>query len=269
MSPPSGPWRLITEDVQPGPMQMALDEVAAETAANGGEWTLRVYTWDPSTLSLGYHQDPATIDWEYCAQHDIDVVRRPTGGGAIYHDRSGDISYSIVAPADELPGDLMETYTLLCKPLFEALDRLGVDARFAAEPAPPIHEPACYLRGINPAHDVVAGEGRKLSGNAQYRRKTSVIQHGSITYERAVGKHLATFTADLDPDTFRNRVTSVREQVGVDRAELVETLETAFKEWAEADLEDWSRTELERAQEIATRKYESGAWTRRHEDPMD
>ena len=55
-------WRLIREEAWDGPMNMALDEVAAETAAAGGLRTLRVYQWEPSTLSLGYHQDPATID---------------------------------------------------------------------------------------------------------------------------------------------------------------------------------------------------------------
>ena len=47
-------WRLVREEKRSGPMNMALDEVAAETAARGGPRTLRVYQWDPATLSLGY-----------------------------------------------------------------------------------------------------------------------------------------------------------------------------------------------------------------------
>jgi lipoate-protein ligase A len=265
--PEGGEWRLIREDVRPGPMQMALDEVAAETAAAGGPRTLRVYTWEPSTLSLGYHQDPATIDWDFCEREGIAVTRRPTGGGAIYHDRTGDVSYSVVAPAAELPGDLLATYELLCRPLFDALGRLDVDARFADDPRPAIHEPACYLRAINPAHDVVAGDGRKLSGNAQYRQRDSVIQHGSLSVERNVDAHLGVFTADLDPGVFRERVAAVRELVDADRDRTVAALEAAFREWADAASGDWREAELERARELADRKFGSAEWTRQRVDP--
>ena len=135
-------WRLIREDTRTGPMNMALDEIAAETAAAGGPRTLRVYRWDPATLSLGYHQDPSTVDWEFCDREGISVTRRPTGGGAIYHDTRGDISYSIVAPADELPGDLMATYEMLCEPLFDGFERLDIPVRFATEKRPSLFDPA-------------------------------------------------------------------------------------------------------------------------------
>jgi lipoate-protein ligase A len=107
-------WRLIRERARPGPLNMALDEVATETAADEAVRTAKVYSLGPSTLSLGYHQDPDTIDWDFYKREGVTVTRRPTGGGAIYHDAIGDIPYSIVAPADELPSDLMDTYELLC-----------------------------------------------------------------------------------------------------------------------------------------------------------
>jgi len=260
-------WRLIREEPWRGPMNMALDEIAAETAAAGGPRTLRVYQWDPSTLSLGYHQDPETIDWDYCDREEITVTRRPTGGGAIYHDVSGDISYSIVAPATELPGDLMDSYAMLCEPLFDAFERVGVDAAYADQKRPAIHQPACYLRELHPAHDVVAGDGRKISGNAQYRQRDSVIQHGSVTYAREIDRHLGTFSDPPETDAFRERVTSVRDRVGVDREETVEALETALGEWADAEEGAWTDGELERARERAQRKYASDTWTRERTDP--
>jgi len=259
-------WRLIREEAWRGPMNMALDEIAAETAADGGPRTLRVYRWDPGTLSLGYHQDPDTIDWAYCEREGITVTRRPTGGGAIYHDDFGDVSYSIVAPAAELPGDLMDSYALLCEPLFDAFERLGVDAAYADEERPAIHKPACYLRELHPAHDVLAG-GRKISGNAQYRQRDSVIQHGSVTYARAVKRHLSTFADPPGAGAFRERVTSVREEAGVDREEAVGTLEAALREWADAREGDWTGDELDRARERAGRKYGSDEWTRDRHDP--
>ena len=256
-------WRLVREEARDGPMQMALDEIAAETAADGGPRTVRVYRWDPSTLSLGYHQDPETVDWDYCEREGITVTRRPTGGGAIYHDDYGDISYSIVAPADELPGDLMDTYELLCRPLFDALEGIGVDAGFAEAERPAIHEPACYLRALHPAHDVVAGDGRKLSGNAQYRRRDSVIQHGSVTFASDPGRHLAPFATDeVTPAAFRERVTAVDEYAAVDRETAVTALEDALAAWADADEGEWTDAELARARERAREKYGNDSWTR-------
>ena len=259
-------WRLIREEARPGPLQMALDEIAAETAANGGPRTVRVYRWQPSTLSLGYHQDPETVDWEFCDRQGITVTRRPTGGGAIYHDDHGDISYSIAAPAAELPGDLMDSYEQLCQPLLSALEGIGVDAGFASESQPAIHPPACYLRELHPAHDVVV-DGRKISGNAQYRRKDSVVQHGSLTYERVTDRHLGCFTADLERGAYEGRVTSVRQVADVDRENVVEAVESALADWANAYEGSWTDAELDRARDRAETKFATDAWTRHREDP--
>ncbi|MFC7156225.1 biotin/lipoate A/B protein ligase family protein [Halomarina halobia] len=261
-------WRLIREESLPGPMCMALDAVAAETAAAGGPRTVRVYQWDPSTLSLGYHQDPADVDWSFCEREGITVTRRPTGGGAIYHDREGDVSYSIVAPAAELPGDLMETYELLCRPLLDACAAMGVPADFVEVGHPELYQPACYLRELHPAHDVVYA-GRKLSGNAQYRRRDSVIQHGSLTYSVRAERTLGCFTgADVTPEEYRERVTGIDEHSDISREEAVATLEASLREWADAEAGTWTDAELERAEEIAAEKFDSDAWNRERVDPL-
>jgi lipoate-protein ligase A len=267
-------WRLICEESWDGPTNMALDEIAAETAAAGGPRTLRMYRWEPSTLSLGYHQDPATVDWAFCEREGITVTRRPTGGGGIYHDAYGDISYSIVAPAGELPGDLMDCYELLCEPVLDAFARIGVEADFIDEERPVIYEPACYLREMHPAHDVVAGgsaggRARKISGNAQYRRKDAVIQHGSLLYDLPADRHLGTFAdPGVTPEQFRERVTTIREQAGIDREEAVRTLEATLGEWADADEGGWTDAELVAAEERADGKFRSEAWNRERTDPL-
>jgi lipoate-protein ligase A len=256
-------WRIVAEETRPGPMQMALDEVAAETAAAGGPRTVRVYRWRPTTLSLGYGQDPDTVDWDACERRGVDVTRRQTGGGGILHHTRGDISYSIAAPRSELPGDLMDAYHLLCAPVLDALRAMGVDADFAEASRPGLWEPACYLRPLHPAHDVVAN-GRKVSGNAQYRRDDAVVQHGSLTYEVAVDAHLAVFADHgVTPDAFRERVTGIREESGIDRAEAVETLESTLSTWADATPGQWTDEELSRARERAQEKYASDEWVRR------
>ncbi len=259
-------WRLIREDVRRGPMQMALDEVAAETAADGGPRTVRVYRWRPSTLSLGYGQDPDTVDWAYCDREGIEVTRRQTGGGGIYHDGHADVSYSVVAPRSELPGDLLDAYHLLCEPVLDALRRLGVDADYASESAPAVWSPACYLRALHPAHDVVAA-GRKLSGNAQYRRRESVVQHGSLTYSVRAAAHLDVFSDHgVAPEEFRERVVGVDELVDASRYETVETVEDSLAAWADADEGEWTDAELDRAREKVDEKYAADEWVRRRPD---
>ena len=259
-------WRLIREEARPGPVNMALDEVAAETAADGGPRTVRVYRWEPSCLSLGYNQDPDTVDWDGCADAGVDVTRRQTGGGGIYHDYDGDISYSITAPAAELPGALLDAYHLLCEPVLDAFRRLGVDADYASEEREAVYHPACYLRGLHPAHDVLSsgGDGRKLSGNAQYRREDAVIQHGSVTYDAKAAEHLACF---LDPgvseSAFGDRVAGIAELTDATRGEAVAAFEDALSGWADAGAGEWTDAELARAEEIADGKYRSDGWVRR------
>jgi lipoate-protein ligase A len=255
-------WRLIPEEARDGPMQMALEEVAAETAANGGPRTVRAYQWSPSTLSMGYRQDADSVDWDFAEREGISVTRRQTGGGGIYHDDFADISYSIVAPADELPGDLMDCYEVLCEPILSAFHAMGVDADFVPEKHPAIHEPACYLRALHPAHDI-AVDGRKISGNAQYRTRDAVIQHGSLSYALAPDAHLGVFAdPGIDAERFRERVTSIHEEAGISRDDAVAALEDALTEWCDARVGEWTDDEVEAARELAEEKYATDDWTR-------
>ncbi len=276
-------WRLLREQRRPGPLQMALDEVAAETAAAGGPATIRTYRWDPSCLTLGYGQDPGTVDWAFCERSGIDVTRRQTGGGGIYHDGDGDVAYSIVVPAADVPGKLLDCYHLLCEPILDAFARLGIDADYVNEAVPGLYHPACYLRELHPAHDVVA-DGRKIAGNAQYRKRDAVVQHGSLTYSVDAERHLGTFAdPPVDPERFHERVVGMDELVDADRATVVRTVEEALAEWAlgggvkgrgaersddegpvsPASIEgSWTDAELERARELAETKYGADEWVR-------
>ena len=262
-------WRSIPEQRQSGAMAMALDEIAAETAVREGQRTVRVYTWEPSTLSLGYGQAPESVDWEFCDREGIDVTRRQTGGGGIYHDTHGDISYSIVLPADEVPGDLMETYELLCEPIFDAFERMGVSAAFADDEHPEIHRPACYLRAIDPAHDILV-DGQKISGNAQYRQRDAVIQHGSLSFGLDPEPHLGVFSnPETATEEFEERVTAISEHAEISRDTAVGYLEDTLREWADAEDGEWSAAELEDAESLVERKYDAEAWVQDRIDPED
>lgn len=272
MTAPEGGWRLICEERRPGPMQMALDEVAAETASEGGPATVRTYRWEPTCLTLGYGQDPETVDWAACERAGVDVTRRRTGGGGIRHDSDGDIAYSIAVPAEDVPGKLLDAYHLLCEPILGAFARLGIDADYVDEAVPELYHPACYLRELHPAHDVVAA-GRKIAGNAQYRTRDAVVQHGSLSYSVDADAHLDAFAdPPVEPETFRERVVGIDELADVDRADAVEAVEESLVAWVEAGIESsggslnrgasWTDAELDRARDLVETKYRADDWVR-------
>ncbi len=263
------PVRHLPTAERPGAENMALDAVAAERAAEGLA-SVRVYGWEPSTLSLGYAQDPETVDWSFCSEQGIHVTRRPTGGGGIYHDRHGDIAYSIVAPRDALPGDLMECYRLLCAPVISALEDMGVDVHFSDVEREARYEPSCYLRALHPSHDLVvddAGGVSKISGNAQYRRKSAVVQHGSLIFHNEPERHVNCFDAgDLSARVFSERVTAIDEHADLDRAEAVAVLERRLRSWAHGRDGEWTDPELDWMDELVEQKFGARSWIE-HREP--
>ncbi|MFB6218202.1 MAG: biotin/lipoate A/B protein ligase family protein, partial [Halobacteriaceae archaeon] len=173
----------------------------------------------------------------------------------------------IVLPAEHVSGDLLESYHTLCEPVLEAFDRMDIGASFSEEPRDGIYEPACYLRPIHPAHDIIVG-GAKISGNAQYRQRDVVIQHGSITYESDPSRHLACFDDHgIDTATFTERVTDVRSHSSLTRADTVAAIEGALAEWVDATEGEWLGSELRDARELAELKYRSVSWNRDGDDP--
>ncbi len=255
-------WRLISEQRLGGAAAMAFDEIAAETVASGGPATVRLYRWSPSTLTLGYGTEPDEIDWAFCDSEGIDVTRRPTGGGGIYHDHVGDVAYSIVAPAEPFPSDVTDCYRQLCEPVLSAFERIGVDVDFADAPRAAIHSPACYLRAMDPRHDLTGPDGRKIAGNAQYRTREAIVQHGSLTFSVDADRHLGCFADPPDAETFRERVGGVDEYADVERADFVAALEAELADWAGADPGSWSDDERRRCADRVEAKFGADAWVR-------
>jgi lipoate-protein ligase A len=266
-------WRLIIEEELDGSSAMAFDEVAAETVASGGPATVRLYRWVPSTVTLGYGNDADVVDWAFCDSHGIHVTRRPTGGGAIYHDTTGDVAYSIVAPAESFPGDVTESYRQLLQPVLSAFESVGVDVDFAADTSEPIWEPLCYLLGLDPAHDLVGPDGRKVAGNAQYRTREAIVQHGSLTYAVDAKTHLGCFSdPPVTPETFQERVCGAVEfadEGELSRSRFVDVLERTLAEWAAAHPGTWTAEERARAEEIREKKYANDEWVRRRNDLLE
>lgn len=170
-------WRLLLTPPASGAENMALDEALMDRAHQSGEWVLRVYSWSTPTISLGRNQSArGRYDLDRIRTLGLDVVRRPTGGRAILHDR--EITYSVTAPVRDA-GDLRESYARINALLLAGLHRLGVEAAIAAP------SNRAMAPGIAPCFDEPsAGEltvaGRKLAGSAQWRTDDALLQHGSI-----------------------------------------------------------------------------------------
>lgn len=236
---------------------MARDEVAERSA--GRVHTARVYRWGRPTLSLGYAQDPDTVDWEACERRGVEVVRRRTGGGAILH--GGDVSYSLAVRREAVSGDVSESYRRLLAPLLDAFERLGLPVGFADRSGAEVHRPACYLRERDPAHDLVL-DGRKAAGNAQHRTGDAVLQHGSVAvnpdHERraAVLKNPAASAA-----AFRDHTAWLGER-GVAGETFADALTDALADWTGSEGGAWTDAERESAAERAE-SYGSEGWVRR------
>src|SRR3989338_1614152 len=100
-------WRLIELEQHDAYTNRAIDEAVSEGVASGtSPPTIRFYTWKPSAVSIGYFQSLADeVDLKRCMDAGVNWVRRRTGGGAVYHDQLGEITYSVIAPEREFPKD--------------------------------------------------------------------------------------------------------------------------------------------------------------------
>lgn len=174
---PRQTWRLIVTPPASGAENMALDEALMDRARDTGEWVLRVYSWSGPTISLGRNQSArGRYDLARVRELGLGVVRRPTGGRAILHDR--EITYSVTAPVQGA-GDLRESYDRINRLLLSALRSLGVAATVAS-PTSRSATPGMAPCFDEPASGELTLDGRKLAGSAQWRSDDALLQHGSI-----------------------------------------------------------------------------------------
>ena len=188
IDPSYSEWRLIRSGSMTGARNMACDTALLNgviDALEHGERptvTLRLYYWEPPAISLGYHQSENDLDLERLRADGVSVVRRPTGGRAIYHAR--ELTYAVAGPLALFPGEqsVLGAYKVISRAILTGLRlRLGIDAALAR--GTPATEPtgkspvACFAR---PALCDAVSRGKKIVGSAQVRRRRAFLQHGSI-----------------------------------------------------------------------------------------
>jgi lipoate-protein ligase A len=215
---PGAVWRLILDGPVEGAMNMALDRtVLRDVAAGEGCPTLRLYSWEVPTVTLGRFQSLEQVDMDVAARRGFDIVRRPTGGRGVLHD--DELTYSVAArAADGIPRGVAASYRHLCTALAEAYRRLGVEAELTARARGERGAGACYLHAT--AADLSLGAA-KLSGSAQVWHGDAVLQHGSFVLSRDVAAEAEVFRLDatgaaaLDRETMTlERALSARPTLG-------------------------------------------------------
>ena len=171
------PWRLLRSAPADGAANMATDLALLDHARRTGEATLRLYGWRRPTLSLGRHERARGVfDVRALRAAGVDVVRRPTGGRALLHDR--EVTYSVTAPVGAT--SLGEAYRAINAVLLDGLRALGVRVTAVATRAGAPLRPdgaACFA---TPGVGELVVDGAKLVGSAQWRDADALLQHGSI-----------------------------------------------------------------------------------------
>jgi lipoate-protein ligase A len=260
-------WRLIYDPPSDGAWNMSVDEaLLEETAAGRSLPTLRLYAWDPPTLSLGIAQPVADADRAALAKRGWDLVRRPTGGRAILH--TDELTYSITAPEDHplVQGGVLGSYRRLSLGLLAGLRLLGlgVQADTGAR-GRATGNPVCFE--VPSRYEICAG-GKKLIGSAQARRLGGVLQHGSLPLCGDIARILqALAKPDTKPERVRGRAATLAELLGrgASRQEAAEAVVRGFTEEFGITFQHGRLSEKEktRAEELARAKYKTEAWTAR------
>ncbi|MCA9782072.1 MAG: lipoate--protein ligase family protein [Calditrichaeota bacterium] len=175
------PARLILEPHGDGLRQMAADAWLCRSGRD--PLHLRLYQWTPWTLSLGHSQawDPALA--ERCQRAGVPVVRRETGGRAVYH--ADELTYCVTIPVDSPfhTSSLPEAYARINRALARGLERIGVPC---GQESRRVDMAAAYRQELGglcfaaTARSEVLWDGRKLVGSAQRQLRHGLLQHGSL-----------------------------------------------------------------------------------------
>lgn len=252
-------WRLIKLNVDDAFTNMAIDEaITVARIRDASPNTLRLYCWKPSAVSIGRFQDPfSEVHADDCRQHGVDLVRRITGGGAVYHSCQNEITYSVIAREKDFGStDVICTYNKICNGLIEAARILGVKAAFY--PGDPRNCPN------------IAVNGKKISGSAQYHRGGVLLQHGTFLLDVNL-KEMFTFlrvpwakTVNDVVCVARDRLTSFEKELKRDIRveEASEALVQGFQKALGVELVNEGLTSQEQqvASKLRKEKYSAEGW---------
>jgi lipoate-protein ligase A len=252
-------WRLIPLETHNAFMNMAIDEsILQSRMENLGPNTLRLYQWQPSAVSIGKNRNPKdTVYVDNCRKLGVDIVRRNSGGGTVFHDQTGELTYSVTAQTRDLDAkDITAVYTRIYAAITDALRLLGIPADYS-----PGNQKNCPNLTVNT---------RKISGSAQTVKRNIVQQHGTLLLNVNLPRMFQllrvpfTDNCSLAAQIAQRKITSVQNELG--HAVTVETAANAltqgFKAILKVQLNPAQLTLYEQAlaKKLYTSKYATDNW---------
>ena len=174
--------------------------------------TLRLYRWKPKAVSVGYNQDIKEVNINYCRKNKIDIVKRITGGKAVFHDN--EITYRLIIPenANLLPQGITQSYQIIADALVIAFKKISINAEIKKQKEK-ITTPICF--NSSNWYELLTNN-KKISGSAQRRINGKVLQHGSILIDFDCKKNKLLFDSKNPFDSIDNlkkRITSIKNEL--------------------------------------------------------
>jgi len=243
-------WQLLRTPPLDPLMHMALDAVLADEVASGRRPpSLRIWEWSRAAVVIGRFQSLKNeVDPDGAAHHQVEVVRRVSGGGAMFVEPGNTITYSIYAPGDLVRGmSFQAAYAFLDQWVLDALTDLGVKAWY------------------QPLNDIATAEG-KIGGAAQARRGGAVLHHVTMSYDIDADKMVQVLRigkeklSDKGTTSAKKRVDPLRRQTGLARDLIIEHMLTCFRTQHGLSDGSVSPAEWDAAQEQITTKYATPEW---------
>jgi lipoate-protein ligase A len=245
------PWKLLPAVARPPLLNMALDEVLVERVAAGRRPpTLRVWGWSAPCVVLGRFQSVRNeVDEEAAAGRGVEIVRRISGGGAMFIEPEGAITWSLYAPESMVAGmTFAESYRFFDAWVVDALRELGIAAWYA------------------PLNDISSAAG-KIGGAAQARRGGAVLHHTTMAYDmnlplmREVLRTGKEKLSDKGVTSADKRVAPLRLQSNLPREAIIEHMVQQFRRRFGLEEDALDPDELAEAQERARERFGTPAWT--------
>jgi lipoate-protein ligase A len=244
-------WRLLPEVPRAPALNMALDEVLTERVGRGERPpTLRIWGWSGRCVVLGRFQSVRNeVDEAAAAREGVAIVRRISGGGAMFIEPEGAITYSIYAPEGLVAGmSFAASYAFFDAWVVDALRGLGIEAAYA------------------PLNDITS-TGGKIGGAAQARRAGAVLHHTTMAYEMNVPLMLRVLRigqeklSDKGMRSAEKRVGPLRQQTDRPRAEVIDHLVGHFRRAFGLTDDAETAAELAEAERRVRERFATRAWT--------
>lgn len=244
-------WRILPEEPRSAAENVALDEVLTERIASGARRpSLRFWGWNQPAVVLGRCQSVANeVDADAAAARGMAIIRRLSGGGAMFVDPAGAITYSVILPESAVAGlTIRQSYEICDAWVVLALRQLGIDVHHV------------------PVNDLACGLG-KIGGAAQARRRGVVLHHATLAYSMDPTAMAAVLR--VGREKLRDRgvpsaakvVAPLTLQTAKKRTEIVAAMSEEFRTRYGGSADYVTETEREETAHLVQEKYGTTAWT--------